>query len=286
MSSKQYFSENRNCQKCTDISKLEFKYIEIKKGEKYSPNTHNTYAIIFFLTGKVLVSCCEFQNKPFHFGQIVLCPINESCEWKALLATTCIVLLGNNKILPYDRETIKDHSELWLDITPEIHPLPIKPRLMEFLQGVRNYLEDGTSCPLLHKIKQQELSLLFRGYYSQNELLPFLLPIVRYSHEFEHFIMDNYLKMKGVKEFVDLSGMTLSAFNRKFKVHFKESPYQWLIKQRAKHIYHELLYSDRTFASIAKEFHFSDASHFNRYCKSMFGNSPSKIRQKFLSSQS
>ena len=130
----------------------------------------------------------------------------------------------------------------------------------------------------MHTMKRQELSLLFRGYYTQDEIYPFSLPIVSETHEFKSFVMDNYLKMKGLKEFVDLSGMNLSQFNRKFKSHFKESPYQWLIKQRAKSVYQELSLTNKSFIAIAKEFHFSDASHFNRYCKSMYGASPSKIR--------
>ena len=88
--------------------------------------------------------------------------------------------------------------------------------------------------------------------------------------------------MKGVKEFVDLSGMNLSTFNRKFKTHFNQSPYQWLIKQKSKHIYHELSTTNKSLATIARDFHFADASHFNRYCKAMFGASPSKIRENIL----
>ena len=112
------------------------------------------------------------------------------------------------------------------------------------------------------------------------ELVPFFFPTVRRTHAFESFIMNNYLKVKGVQEFVDLSGMNLSTFNRKFKSHFKQSPYQWLIQQKSKHIYHDLSATNKTFAAIAREYDFSDASHFNRYCKAMFGASPSTVRKR------
>ena len=91
--------------------------------------------------------------------------------------------------------------------------------------------------------------------------------------------MENYLKMKGVKEFVDLSGLNVNTFNRKFKAHFGMSPYQWMIKQKSKHILHSLKTSDKSIADIMREFEFSDASHFNRYCKNVFGETPSDIRK-------
>lgn len=278
MRPKLYFSKHTDCRVCTETTKLGFRYVETTKGEKYVANKADTYIVVFFLEGKVLVTCNEHKNVPFHGGQMALWPIQAKCEWKSVTNASCIVLLGDNDLSVCDRKVIKEHADLWLEVVPGFHGLPIKPRLMEFLHVVKNYLEDGITCPYMHKTKQRELSTIFRAYYSQDELLPFFLPTIRNNHDFEWFVMNNYLKMKGVKEFVDLSGMNLSTFNRKFKSHFKETPYQWLIKQRAKHIYYELENTDKNFSSIAKEFHFSDASHFNRYCKSMYGTSPSRIR--------
>lgn len=278
MRPKLYFSKHTDCRVCTETTELGFRYFEATKGEKYIAEKADTYTVVFFLEGKALVTCNEYKDVPFHGGQIALWPIHAKCEWQSVTNTSGIILLGDNDLSACDRKVIKEHADLWLEVVPGFRGLPIRPRLMEFLYGVKNYLEDGITCPCMHKIKQRELSTIFRAYYSQDELLSFFLPTVRNNHDFEWFVMNNYLKMKGVKEFVDLSGMNLSTFNRKFKSHFKETPYQWIMKQRAKHIYTELANSDRSFSSIAKEFHFSDASHFNRYCKSMYGTSPSGIR--------
>lgn len=282
MRPKLYFSKHADCRVCTETTKSGFKYVETTKGEKYLAKAANTYTVVFFMKGKVLVTCNEFKDIPFHEGQIALWPLHTKCEWTSLTNVSCIVLLGDNDLSVCDRKMVKDNADMWLDVVPGFRPLPIRPRLMEFLHGVKNYLEDGITCPHMHKVKQRELSTIFRAYYSQDELLTFFLPTIRDNHEFEWFIMNNYLKMKGVKEFVDLSGMNLRTFNRKFKAHFKESPYQWLIKQRAKHIYYELTNTTKSFTSIAKEFHFSDASHFNRYCKSMYGNTPSGVREEAM----
>lgn len=282
MKPKLYFSKHADCQVCTETTQLGFKYVERMKGEEYVAKVANAYTIVFFLEGKALVTCNEFKDVPFHEGQMALWPLHVKCEWKSVTNVSCIILFGDNDLTICDRKIIKEHADLWLEVVPTFRPLTIRLRLAEFLHGVKNYLDDGITCPYMHKLKQRELSTILRAYYSPDELVSFFLPTVRNNHDFEWFIMDNYLKMKGVKEFVDLSGMNLRTFNRKFKAHFKESPYQWIIKQRAKHIHYELTSTNKSFSSIAKEFHFSDASHFNRYCKSMYGDSPSKIRRGVL----
>lgn len=274
------YCRHADCKRCMETTNRKFRYIETEKGEKYIFEMAETYTIVFILSGAVLLSCNEYAGASLQAEEVALWFTNSNHVWEAVTNTTSIVFTGNNIMIPYDRKVLAEHTDNWLNTIPGFRNLPIKPQLMEFLYSVKNYLDDGIACPYMHECKEWELSLIFRTYYSQEELMSFFLPAVYHARDFELFVMNNYLKIKGVKEFVDLSGMNLSAFNRKFKAHFKESPYQWLIKQRSKHIYHALTSTNKSFAIIAKEFYFTDASHFNHYCKSMFGDSPSKIREK------
>lgn len=282
MKPKLYFNEHADCRVCTERTDRGFKYIETKKGEKHVFEVVDTYTLVFILSGEALVSCNEFVNILFREDEIVLWPMNANCTWESLTDTSAIVLTGDNELAPCDRTALKEHADLWLSTIPEFKGLQVRPRLKEFLYSVKNYLDDGVTCPYFHKAKQRELSTVFRAYYSPQEIMAFFLPTVRNTYEFETFVMNNYLRMKGLKEFVDSSGMNLAAFNRKFKALFKESPYQWLIKQKSKHVFYDLTSTDKSYASIAREYHFTDASHFNRYCKSMFGASPSKVRENAL----
>lgn len=275
-----YFCKHADCRNCSETTERGFEYKETKKGEKYVFEVGDAYIIVFILSGEALVSCNESTGVPFGAGDIVLWPLNSECSWETVADTASIVLTGDKDLALCDRNSLNRHADEWLNVQFSFKGLTIKPRLLEFLYSVKKYLDDGITCPYIHKVKQRELSLIFRAYYSPEELISFFVPVVRNEHKFESFIMDNYLRLKGVKEFVDLSGMNSSTFNRKFKAHFKETPYQWLIKMKSKHIYHELTSTDKSFADIAKEYYFSDSSHFCRYCKSIFGEAPSKIRRK------
>lgn len=274
------YCKHEDCRKCLKTTDRRFRYVETLKDEKYFFDVVDAYAIVFILDGKVEVSCNEYTNKPLQSEEVTLWLNNTNYTWKAITDTSGIVFTGNNALTPCDKKHLSECAEDWLNSVPNHKNLIGKPRLMEFLYSVKSYLDDGVTCPYIHECKEWELSLILRAYYTPEELMNFFLPTVCHAQEFELFVMNNYLKMKGVKEFVDLSGMNLSTFNRKFKTHFGVSPYQWLIKQRAKHILHELTSTDKSFLTIAKEFYFTDSSHFNHYCKSMFGMCPSKIREE------
>ena len=275
-----YLCRHRDCISCTEKSQSGFESLHMVKGESHTFEEVEAYTLVFLISGKVLISCNEFIDIPLHSGQMGIWPMNSKCSWKVLSDVSSIVLRGKDDNVPCDKIAMERRAGSWHDAIPAFPILSIKERLMEFIVSVMKYLDDGVSCPYMYTAKQKELSMIFRSYYSTEELVQFFFPTVRRTPEFETFVMNNYLKMKGVQEFVDLSGMNLSTFNRKFKAHFKQSPYQWLIQQKSKHIYHDLSATNKTFASIAREYNFSDASHFNRYCKTMFGSSPSTIRDR------
>ena len=282
---KSMLRKHEDCRKCAETVLNGFKYITTKEKEKYIFKMLDTFTLVFMLKGKAFVSCNEFTYIPVNEGEMILWPMNSICTWESATDTTSIVLEGTNDISVCDKKALREHSDKWLNEAPAFNTLPIRPQLNTFLSSVKEYVEDEINCPHLHKAKLLELSILFRAYYSPKELMTFFLPTVRNTHEFEMFVMNNYLKMKGVKEFVDLSGMNIGTFNRKFKSHFQMSPYQWLIKQKSKHIYYDLTVTDKSFTEIYKLYKFTDSSHFNRYCKTMFGCSPTNIRKNYQKKQ-
>lgn len=278
-----FYDEYELCRICTEKTERGFQFMRVKAGDNCLFEEQEAYTIIFLLAGCIKVIDGEGVSSELSGGEMTMLTRNDIYRCYALTDMECIVLKGHDTLSFCDQKGVTDHIEKWLNGVSLKRVLIIKPRLMEFLLCVSNYLNDGITCPYMHKTKETELSTLFKAYYTFDEMTSFFLMYVRQSHEFEMFVMRNYLKMKGVKEFVDLSGMTLAAFNKKFKSHFKETPYQWLIKQKSKHIYHELSATYKSFTTIAREYHFTDPSHFNRYCKTMFGASPSQIREKGVS---
>lgn len=275
-----HFEEFAVCKGCDAKLNEYFEYKEYKKGDVYTNQTATNYILFFILSGKAEVTYNGESSLLFKDKEIGLIPLGASFDWKNMEDTNVIILCGTKEISPCDQYSASYLDPKWLNVKPSFISIPIRPRLSDFLDSIKNYLIDGINCPQMHCAKTRELSALFRAYYSLDELAEFFISMIKNTKEFEVFIMQNYQKMKGVKEFVNLSGMNVSTFIRKFKDHFGETPYQWMIKQKSKKILHELSTSSKSIADIMREYDFSDASHFNRYCKAFFGASPTELRNK------
>lgn len=252
-----------------------FRYINYKKGAKYNIHTTSEVTIVFVLKGKLILSYNEFKDFPFCQSEMSLLPINADCIYEVVEDCIILVLFGNNN---WDTSEQIFH-EIRSDFAYTFKPMPFRGDIENFVRNTINYIQQEMKPYDINTIKERELYMLFRFYYTTKELAEFFYPILIRNREFEKFIMKNYLKAKGVKELVELSGYSTAKFNRKFKLYFNEPPYRWMLKQKSKHISKYLYDRDVPISTIIKEFDFSDASHFNRYCKTMFGYSPSKFRE-------
>ncbi|MCK9628941.1 MAG: AraC family transcriptional regulator [Bacteroidales bacterium] len=154
--------------------------------------------------------------------------------------------------------------------------LEIKPGVSLFIEN----LSDETVFRHITRDLQDELRSLLKKCYSKRVLLHFLALLDDGVSDFYDFINRNYSKYKGVEELISLSGLTQSTFNRKFREYFGYSPYQWILARRADQIKRRLTDGGDAIVFIMRDFGFTDASHFNRFCRSMFGKTPTQMRNK------
>ena len=154
--------------------------------------------------------------------------------------------------------------------------IEIKPVLALFFEDISD--ESG----LKHNTRdlQDEMRSLLKKAYSRKALLHFMALLDDGVSVFYDFINRNFSKYKGVEELILLSGLTQSTFNRKFREYFGNSPYQWILARRADQIARRLREGGEPIGLIMRDFGFTDASHFNRFCRSMFGKTPTQMRNK------
>ena len=165
------------------------------------------------------------------------------------------------------------------NFTYDFNLLKINKQVKSFLSAMDFYLNEGIDCSHFHELKRKELFFLFRAYYSDGELISFFFPVIGQNSEFKLFILNNHLKVANINDFAKLACCSLSTFNRKFKENFGITAYQWLLNQKAKYIYNEIVYNASSFQEIAFENGFSSQAHFNHFCKSFYGKTPGKIRK-------
>lgn len=90
-------------------------------------------------------------------------------------------------------------------------------------------------------------------------------------------MLDNYDKNLTVADFASLSGRSLSSFNRDFKNKYGKPPKQWLIENRMIKAA-KLLANGSSVTNCAIDVGYSNISHFIKSYKSVYGKTPSEMK--------
>lgn len=271
-----------DCSNCrSKVSKDDFKftYIEYTNGKKINIQVSNENRLIFIVSGSFTVTSTDIDHFECDQGQIILLMGDHSYQLETTSPTQILILNFISSIQICDKLVLSDVNSILDNIHYSFHALEMRGPMMESMQSVIRYLNEGVECLYLHKTKQMELFVLFRHYYSLSEVFTFFHRTIRSDIGFYSMVMKNYMNAKNVEELAALCGYGLSNFKRIFKKNFNESPYRWMLQQLTNRIYEKLLDRSIPIKAIVAEFHFSDQSHFTTYCKRYFGATPTQVRE-------
>ena len=201
---------------------------------------------------------------------MLLIPQREENRIKSVVPAECLLLFWNKQITACDKMYFDSISRILL----------IRKPLLHVLRQLLIYLDAGLLCRHMHILKQQEIILVLRGFYTKPELASFFSGTSGVGRKFEDFVLENYRKVKSVKEFASLCCVSERSFNRKFQDCFNQSPYQWMQERKAEIVREKVCDPDVAFREIAMEFGFSSPAHLTCYCKRLFGLTPTELRSE------
>lgn len=92
------------------------------------------------------------------------------------------------------------------------------------------------------------------------------------------FVENNFTNNISLEKFAELSGRSLSTFNRDFRKIFKSSPHKWIKQKRLELAKKLLINTSKKVSDVYLEVGFEDLAHFSRSFKSHFGLNPSEIK--------
>ncbi|MEG1608170.1 MAG: helix-turn-helix domain-containing protein [Mucinivorans sp.] len=274
-----YIQEHTVCHNYTSDIKVGFVLVNLAKGEYFKKQHKPENHLVFILSGSVSVSCNEYCDRNFKEAEMFFLPKMSDGHGKALEQTSLMVLAYSNQISMCEKMSLQELSPYCDAITYDFKSLDIREPLTSFLNLLRSYLKAGMNCTHLHEIKQRELFMILRGYYSKQECAQLFHPIIGKSIDFRSVVMEHYLLAHNATELARKCGYSASAFTVKFKNEFGEPPYAWMQKQVARHIKGKLLQPEIPLKSIADEFNFSSLEHLIKFCKANLGGTPTQIRQ-------
>lgn len=97
-----------------------------------------------------------------------------------------------------------------------------------------------------------------------------------------HIMRHHFSHNLKVKDYANLSGRSVSAFNREFKRQFNVAPSNWLIERRLEAAHELLVTTQMQVTEIALEVGYDNTSHFISKFKSRYGVTPKKLQKSTL----
>lgn len=244
-------------------------------------NSEDFHHLIVVLKGELLVEYDEFINNVFGAEEIIFIPSYSKSKIKATKESK--VLIGTFE-LPDDictTRTMDELGNLRSAIEYKFESIKVNAPMKQFLDLLQMYLESGVQCAHLYEIKEKEIMLMLRWFYTDEDFVKLFYPIIGKFLSFRAMVVKNYSKVKDIQELAQIAGMGRSKFDAKFKEAFGMPPKQWILKRKARSIKYFMSKPGVTICDVMAQFQFDSFTHFNRFCKQQFGVSPSElIKQK------
>lgn len=278
-----YFTEHYSCENYITNDTSVFKHLVLNKGE-IVPFIKKTYNYLLFVRkGEIDILCNEY-HRTLKTDEVILIPKTAESVVRTLSNNTDIMIHSFERIWNLCDRFKMERLEVYAsEIEYNFEPNKITPTVKSFLDLLASYLDSKILCKHIQEIKQTEMFMLFRSFYTKKECAALFYPLLYSNSDFKFLVMDNYQKVKTVQELADICCLSLTTFNRKFKFFFKDSPYNWMLKQKAKHIQLKLRNSNIPICDIIEEYGFSSSGHFTSYCRTHFNMTPTQLRKKLSS---
>ncbi|MDR1344714.1 MAG: helix-turn-helix transcriptional regulator [Tannerellaceae bacterium] len=265
-------------------SGIRFKAYKIRGGDKFIDLDLKKNHLVFLVRGEMSAQYNEFKPISVIGGEMFLIPISAQHSLTAFseaLAMVCtfdfLHLVPDSLHLQIRIYTAMAHLLRFTFVA-----LPIHPVLEQYLLLYIEYIESGIDTDSLCVPKFHELFTLLTYLYHKDDMAGFLYPILGQSPDFKSRVMQYFPYVNNVDELAQKMGMGRGSFDLKFKKEFEMTPLQWILKEKAKHVYFSLSEPESTLNDVMNKYNFNSFTHLNRFCKQQFGCSPSELRKRLM----
>ncbi|MCU4155654.1 helix-turn-helix transcriptional regulator [Carboxylicivirga sp. A043] len=166
----------------------------------------------------------------------------------------------------------------YMPCTVPMVKLPTTLLLQGLMESIKTYVS-GLAQVDSHLIRLKTMEAIHAITAAQPDLLHVFYEFSEPARaDLVPFVENNFTHNVSLEKFAEMSGRSLSTFNRDFRKIFDTSPHKW-IRQRRLELAKKLLTNTNKKASdVYLEVGFEDLAHFSRSFKSHFGLNPSEIK--------
>ena len=259
------------------MGKTDFMRLRYKKGEKLEMEIRSGI-MVTILEGEVHIMCNHlWLRDSIKKGEFFLL-LEHSFISIDILEDTEVFIMRSDSLSKGGETLVLDKlSRLSSRINYNLDSLPVCPQLLEIGRQIMDYMKAGIMSDSLAYIKRMELFYVLLSNYSEMELASLLYPLVSRSPQFRHFVLNNYRKVKSVKELVQISNMSKSLFYEKFVEEFHMPVKEWMLQKKQDMIQLKAAKPGMTVKQLVNESDCCSFQQFHSFCKRYFGCSPREL---------
>ena len=271
----------------TDESAL-FRQYRLSDSTDISDINESHSVLLYLAEGCLQITLGNFTSRTIEHGMLVFLPKNIGFTGQTIGSSYFIASFFAGRLPLCNKYDLVDlqyqvRQRNGMQLPPPSRQFPqlaVCEELVAFYSDLSHNLDEGLNCLHFHRLKQEELCILLRGYYSLEDLYILLKSVIGSSDNFKDFVLENYQHVNDVSDFALLAHMSVRNFQRKFKEEFKWPVREWLNERRAERILRDIRNTDKSIAEIATSYGFATASYFTVFCKQYFGMTPSELRRR------
>jgi len=153
----------------------------------------------------------------------------------------------------------------------KITKLKISDNITNYIKALKNI--DYIDKENINLLKIKIFELLHLICESNTDFINILKAQENTKTDIQTYMLKHYDKNLSVNDWANLSGYSLSTFNRKFKQEYSLSPKKWIIKQNMK-LANTALKNGLSVSKCASEFGYSNTSNFIKAFKDIYKTTP------------
>lgn len=263
---------------------LPIKIIEMNKGSRMDELPGLGHLVIL-LKGELRFSYNLCDKVRMRSRQMFFLPVGHRISFFAKETSRLVLVRLDHKIHFCDSFRMEQLTSCVQAVNPiekdlkTPYFLPVEAVFRNILQQVQEISSVGYNCCVYFRKKTEELFMMMRFCYTKEQLAYFFNEIVHPDSHFAYKVVHNYHRFHTFSELAVFMGMSLHAFERRFRQIFGQSGYKWMNERRKQEIYHAITSDSANFKELSIQFGFSSPAAFNNYCKTHLGKTPGSIRQ-------
>ncbi len=241
-----------------------------------------SHCIVFVIKGKVEVKTFDGQCVTAHEDEMLFMPRDTYLISDLTKNKECIevflVFFDHDIVVKFLGSKITQHHKPSVS-TSTICKLETSTKISHYFTALKEiYFDFENDKDILEYKILEFLHLVYINNHS--EIIDTLNSSEnqKKKRNIETLMLNNFDKNLTVADFANLSGRSLSTFNRDFKSKYGQTPRQWLIKKKMEKA-EELLTDGINVTTCAIEVGYSNISHFIKAYKLIYGKTPNSIKK-------